>query len=140
LEARLGVGDVLERLLQAAAGLVEQPAVIAAAEPAVFHEAVAHVGPTVWAMPVDEPVAAALVLVEGEVLAHEPHGLDRGVVHLGDGRDGHPVAPHQLAHERAGPDRRESPVLLFSQHGVLLLSVMCAAVGPWCRVSTATMT
>ena len=42
LRTCLGIGDILERLLDAAAGFVELPAVIVAPNPAVFDEAVAR--------------------------------------------------------------------------------------------------
>src|SRR5436309_6161589 len=72
------------------------------------------------AVSVDKPVRAHLVLVEDEVLAHEPHGLGRAVVELGDGGDRHPVAPEQLAHGRVGADLRQGSVLLLAEHGAIL--------------------
>src|SRR5262249_18150939 len=116
LEARLGVRDLFERLGEAVPRLAVQPAVVVAPQAPVFGEAVAQVSPPVSAVTVEEAVGTALVLVEDEVLAHQPHGLRRTIVQLRHGRDGHPVASEQLAHAGAGADFREGPVLLLAQH------------------------
>ena len=120
LELRLRVGGFLERLLQAPARVVPQPAVVVAAQAAVVDPPIGEVGAAMRAVPVDEAVVPGFVLVENEVLAHEPHGFRRAVVQLRDGGDRHPVAPEQLAHRRAGADLRQSPVLLLAQHGPIL--------------------
>src|SRR5207245_10366657 len=92
LEARLGVGGLLERLGQALARLAVEPAVIVTPQAAILREAVAQISPAMGAVTVQEPVRAALVLVEDEVLAHQTHGLRRMVVQLGYRGDWHPVA------------------------------------------------
>src|SRR5438034_482328 len=117
LEARLGARDLLERLVQARARAVEEPAVVVAAQAALLRNAVAESGAPVRAVAVEQAVAAARVPVENEVLAHEAHGQRRMLVELRDGGDGLPVAAHQLAHRRAAADAREPLVPLRAQHG-----------------------
>src|SRR5215470_3089874 len=123
LELRLWVRGLLERLLKAAARVVPEPAVVVAAQAAAVDPAIRQVGAAMRAVAVDQAVVPSLVLVENEVLAHEPYGLGGTLVELGDGGNRHPVAPEQLAHRRAGADFRQSPVLLLAEHGPILLPV-----------------
>ena len=53
------------------AALVHQPAVIVAADAGLLDEAVGEVGAPVRAMAVEQPVTAAEILVEHEVLAQQ---------------------------------------------------------------------
>src|SRR5207245_7847816 len=112
LEARLGVGDLFERLREAVPRLAVQPAVVVTAQAAVFGETVAQVSPPVSAVTVEEAVRAALVLVEDEVLAPQPHGLRPTIVQLRHGCERHPVTTKQLAHTGPSADFGERPVLL----------------------------
>ena len=94
------------RLLQAVSLDVEQPAVIAAAEPALLDLAVVERGPAVRAACVDEPGAARPVAEEDQVLAEDPYRPGRGPG-VSDQTDRVPVAAQQLAHRRARPDLGE---------------------------------
>src|SRR5262249_28607384 len=80
------------------------------------------------AVSIEESVLALAVAVEREVLAEKTHRLDRRIVELGHRGDGHPVAPQQLTHERAGTDTGESAVRLVGQHGVSSLQRAASAV------------
>jgi hypothetical protein len=93
-------------LLQAVSLDVEQPAVIAAAEPALLHLAVVERGPAVRAARVDEPGAAWPVAEEDQILAEDPYRPGNGPG-VGDQTDRMPVAAQQLAHRRAGTDLGE---------------------------------
>ena len=119
---RLRIGGVLVGLLDAGAGLVEAPAVVAAADAAVLDPAVGHVGAAVRAMPVDQAERAAQVLVEDEVLADQPDRLDRVLLKLAGAADRLPVAAQQLAHRRAGADAGEHFVAGCGEHGMFLES------------------
>src|SRR5712671_1665908 len=100
LQPCLGMGDVLIGLRQAAAGVVVQPAVIVAAQPARLDIAVAEICAAVPAMPVEEAVSAAEILVEDEVFAHQPYRLGAGLGEFAGAGDRPPVAPQQFAHRR----------------------------------------
>src|SRR6266508_128227 len=117
LEARLRMGDFLEGLVQTPAGVVPPPTVVVTAQAAVLDPAIRQIRPSMRAMSVDQAVVARPVLVQDEILAHQPDRLDRIVVQLGHGGDGHPVSPQQLAHGRARADLGQPPVLLLAQHG-----------------------
>ena len=128
LEAAVRVHGLLERLLDALAGLVHHPAVVHAAQSVLLRYAVGEVDAAVGAEAVDESERAGLVAVQHEVLAEEPHGL-RGLLHQLAGRgDGVPVASHQLAHRRAGADLGQAFVLVGWNHG----GVASCGVGVWC--------
>ena len=102
----------LGRRLQALAVDVEQPAVKRAAQPAVFEPPVSEVGAAMRTMPADQPVAALVVLEGDEVLAEQPHRLDRPVAgQFIDQRGRLPVAPHQRAGGSAGPGASDEIVL-----------------------------
>ena len=58
----------------------------------------------------DKPETAAEVFIERQVLAEEPHRLDRIVVELARAGDRHPVAPQQIAHRRTRPHAGEQVV------------------------------
>src|SRR5262249_34557306 len=103
LQARIAVRHVLVRLLDAAAGLVVEPAVIVAPEAALLDIAVAHVGPAVTAMLVDESVRAAQILVEDEILAHPPPRPGRLVNGCAGAGDRPPIAAKELSHPRVCP-------------------------------------
>src|SRR6266851_752248 len=70
---RLRMRNILVGLRQAPAVCVIEPAVVIAAQPASLDIAVTEVGAAMPTMPIDEAVFAAEVLVENEILAHEPH-------------------------------------------------------------------
>src|SRR5213076_1708867 len=92
LEPRLGMGEVLVRLGEAASVMVIEPAVVIAAQPAGLDEAVAQIGAAVPAMPIQEAVSAAEILVEDEVLAHQPHRFGAGLRELAGPGDRPPIA------------------------------------------------
>src|SRR5262249_44380876 len=110
------VDDVVIGLLDAAAGLVHQPAVVVAADAGLFDESIGEVGAPMRAVPVEEAETSALVLVEHEVLAHEANGLDRVLVEFARAADRHPVAAQKLSHRRARADLGEKAVLFGTQH------------------------
>ena len=88
----------LGRRLQALAVDVEQPAVKCAAQPAVLEPPVGEIGAAMRTMAADQPVAALVVLEGDQVLAEQPHRLDRPVARqFIDQRGRLPVAPHQRA-------------------------------------------
>src|SRR5262249_8466222 len=119
-EARLGVGRLLERLLQAPARVIPEPAVVVATEPAVLDPAVPKIRAAVWAMATARAVVSGAILVEDETLANEAHGLGGLVVQLRDGRDRHPVPPQQLTHRGARADFGQPPVLVLAEHAPIL--------------------
>src|SRR5262249_30871333 len=121
--AAAGIDDVIIGLLDDAAGLVHQPAVIIAADAGLLDYAVREVGAPMRAVPVDEAVAPAQVLVEDEILAHQPDGLDRVCVELARATDWHPVASQIVAHRRAGADLGEDLVLFSAEHCRALLQL-----------------
>ena len=112
---------ILIGLFEAAAGLVDEPAVIAAADAVFLDPAVGHVGAAVRTMPVDQAVTAAQILVENEILAQKADGFDRIGVEFAGARDGLPIAAQQLAHRRAGSDAREHFVTGGSEQAFLPL-------------------
>ena len=118
LEAAVGVHRLLERLLDALAGLVHHPAVVHAAQAVLLRYAVGEVDAAVRARALDEPERAGLVLVEDEVLSEETHRLRGALVEFGGCGDGMPVAAHQFAHRRASADLGESFVLLLREHAM----------------------
>jgi hypothetical protein len=111
--ARARIGDVVVGLLEAAAGLVHQPAVIVAADAGLLDEAVGEIGAAMRALPIDQPEPAAEVLVEHEVLAHQADSLDRAPLELAGAADRHPIAAQQLAHRGPGADLGEQPVFFW---------------------------
>ena len=122
LDARIGLGlharlqivvARLARQVDAVAVDVELPAVIDAAEAALFIAAEEQRRGAVRAVLVEQADAALAVAEHDEPLAHQLHA-HRRIVGLGDvvrkaRRD--PVAAHQLAHRRAGPDAGEAVVV-----------------------------
>src|SRR5262245_17668820 len=110
------VDDVVIGLLDAAAALVHQPAVIVAADAGLLDESIGEVRAPMGAMPVEEPETSAPVLVEHEILAHEANGLDRVLVEFARAADRHPVAAQKLSHRRARADLGEKTVLFGTQH------------------------
>ena len=86
-QRRLGIERVLERLLDAAAVLVHQPAVIVAAHAGFLDEPVRQVGAPMRAMPVEQAVLAAQIVVQNEILAHQPHRFDGIFVKLARAAD-----------------------------------------------------
>jgi hypothetical protein len=66
--------------------------VIIAADADLLDVAVGQVGAAMRTMAVEQPVAAALVLVEYEVFPEQPDRLDRVVVELAGATDRLPVA------------------------------------------------
>ena len=79
-------------LLEAAAGAVELPAVIGAADAVFGRDAVRHRCAAVRAELADQAERAAAVLEEDEVLAEDAHALRPAVFHLGDAGNRVPVA------------------------------------------------
>src|SRR5215813_4259892 len=110
------VDDVVIGLLDAAAGLVHQPAVVVAADADLLDESIGEIRAPMGAVPVEEPETSALILVEHEILAHEANGLDRVLVEFARAADRHPVAAQKLSHRRARADLGEKAVLFGTQH------------------------
>src|ERR1700730_18146157 len=86
------MGYILVGLRQAPAVCAIEPAVVVAAQPATLDIAVAEVGAAMSTMPIDEAVFAAEVLVENEILAHEPHRQRPGLLQLAGAGDWPPIA------------------------------------------------
>ena len=102
----------LGRRLQALAVDVEQPAVKRATQSAVLEPPVGEIGAAMRTMAADQPVAALVVLEGDQVLAEEPHRLDRPVAgQFIDQRRRLPVAPHQRAGGGAGSGAGDEIVL-----------------------------
>src|SRR6267154_2174590 len=99
-EARFRMRHVFVGLCQAPPVRIVQPAVIVAAQPARLDKAVAQIGTAMPAVPVEKPVAAAEILVEDEVFAHQPYRLGAGLGELAGAGDRPPLAPQQFAHRR----------------------------------------
>ena len=90
---------------------------VGAADAVLFGDAVREVRLAVGAGGLDAPELAAGRTEQDEVLAQETNLLGRVVfVQLDAGGDGVPVAPHDLAHRRSGPDLGEPLILLRGQH------------------------
>src|ERR1700674_87338 len=89
---------ILVGLRQAPAVCVIEAAVVVAANPATLDIAVAEVGAAMSTMPIDEAVFAAQVLVENEILAHEPHRPRPGLLELAGAGDWPPIAAQQITH------------------------------------------
>jgi hypothetical protein len=117
-EADLRGVDVLEWLFATGAGLVEHPAVIAAAQAALLDDAIAEVRAAMRAAALQEAVVGGQVLVEHEVFAEQPDRLGGGIIQFGDGRDRVPVAAQQRAHPGARADLGEQTVTCLAQHAV----------------------
>jgi hypothetical protein len=94
--------------------------VIVAADAGLLDEAIGKVGAAVRAVAVDQAVVAAEVLVEHEVLAEEPHRLDRIGVELARTADRMPVAAQVIAHRGAGADLGDDAVFFCTQHALPL--------------------
>ena len=90
--------NILVGLRQAPSVRVVEPAVVIAAQPASLDIAVAEVGAAMPTMPIDEAVFAAEVLVENEILAHEPHRPRPGLLELAGAGDWPPIAAQQITH------------------------------------------
>src|SRR5581483_7763115 len=88
-----------------------------APQAALFHPAIGEVRPAVRAVTVNQAIRAALVLVEDEILAHQPDGLGWIFVELAGRGYGHPGATQQVAHGGSGRGLEKEPVLVFAQHG-----------------------
>src|ERR1700722_4531771 len=97
-ETTLRMQCLLKRLMKASAGVVEQPAVVIAAQAALLDEAVRQVRAPVRAVLVDEPVVPALIAVQSQVLAQDAHRLHGLLAELRRTRDGMPVTPQQFSH------------------------------------------
>ena len=90
------------RLFEAASGLVEQPAVERAAQPAVLEPAKTQIGAAVRAFAPHQPVAAGFGPEQHQILAEQADGFGRPVAVELFGQGGRlPVAAHQLAAARA---------------------------------------
>src|SRR5262249_38545640 len=118
LGARMRVDDVVIGLLDAAAGLVHQPAVVVAADAGLLDEAIGEIRASMGAVPIKEPETSALVLVEHEILAHQANGLDRVLVEFARAADRHPVAAQKLSHGCARADLGQKAVLFGTQHAL----------------------
>ena len=86
------IGGVFIGLLEAAAGLVHQPAVIAAANAGLLDPAIGHIGAAMRTMAIDKAVTAAEITVKNEVLTHEADWFDWVRVKFAGAGDRLPVA------------------------------------------------
>src|ERR1700704_3363589 len=100
----------LARLLEAAPLGVEQPAVIAAANPALLDAAVIERGAAMAAARLHQSRLTAPVTEQNEVFAQDADGLGRRAG-IGNEPDRMPVASQQFAHGLATPD--------FGQGGIV---------------------
>ena len=93
----------LARLLQAMAGRVELPAVVAAADAVVLDLAIIERGAAMTAARMQQPRPALAVAKQDEVFAERAH-LARRIAGIGGKSDRVPVAAQQLAHRLAASD------------------------------------
>src|ERR1051326_8235924 len=114
----------LRRLLDTFAGKIVEPAVIAAAEAAVFDTAELERSPAMRAMEAQKPELAVARAEQHEILAEQsdfrraaflPNVLAKS--------HGPPVAPQHLAAGRAAPDARQKLILFLRKHRLLLLKL-----------------
>ena len=126
---RLGIGGVFVGLFETASGLVHEPAMIRAADAMFFDPAIGHVGAAVRTMAVDQAVTAGPIAVEHEVLAQEPHRLDRMVVKLAGAADRLPVAAQQFAHRGAGSDPGQHVVACSGEHDSTSVAIAARRTG-----------
>ena len=84
---------------------------IIAADAAFFDETIGQVGPPVRAFLLHQAKGAAQILVENQILAHQPDRLDAvGLAEFGRSGDRHPVAPQQAAHRGARTNLGEQDI------------------------------
>ena len=107
----------LGRHLEHAARDVEEPAVVEAAQAAVFDSAVAEIGAAMRAQKAEQSRPAGIVAEENEILAEDSHRLGRAAGRqLRRERDRMPVLAHERAARRTGSGLRDEIVLFFGQH------------------------
>ena len=106
-QRRGGIERVLERLLDAASVLVHQPAMIVAANAGFLDEPVRQVGAPVRTMPAEQAILAAEVVIQNQILSHQPHRFDGVVGKLARAADRMPIAPQQVAHRGAAAHARQ---------------------------------
>ncbi len=97
----------LERLVEATAFRVEQPAVIAAAQAALVGDAEMQARAAMRAALLHEAELAAAVAEQREILAENAHLAHRVLPQQRLGIDRMPIAAHELAARRAGAYARE---------------------------------
>src|SRR5258707_11885894 len=119
LRPRAGIDEIVIGLLDAAPAFVHEPAVVVAADAGRFDKAVGEIRASMRAVAVEQPETSALVLIEHEILAHQPNGLDRVLVEFARAADGHPIAAQQLSHRSPRSDLGEKAVFLGAQHADL---------------------
>ncbi len=111
----------LGRLLEAAPGAVEFPAVVGAADAFFVDPAVGERRAPVRAALRHQAVAPFFVLEQRQVFAQDSDRLDRTFIRqIAGHRDRMPVAAQQLARRRAGPDLGQIGVFFPAQHERLL--------------------
>ncbi len=115
------IGGILIGLADAIAILVEQPAVIVAADALFLDKAIGQVGAAMRTMPVHHAESAREILIERQVLAKQADGLDLLVIEFADPRDRYPVVAQIIAHRRAGANLRDHPVAFGCEHCILPL-------------------
>ena len=108
------------RLVDAAAGGVEHPAVIRAADTLVRGDAVGERCAAVRARLADQAEPPVPVLEEDQIFAQQTHALRPAGIHLARGADGVPVPPEQIAHPRPRAHLRQRGILFFGQHDTSL--------------------
>jgi hypothetical protein len=91
--------------------MVDEPAVIVAADAFLLDETVGEVGAAVRAVAVEQAVVAREILEQHKVFAEQAHGLDRIGVEFARAGNRHPVAAQQIAHWCAGTDAAQQFVL-----------------------------
>ncbi len=100
----VGAVGRLARLIETSAFDIEQPAVIAAANAALFGSAVVERRSAVAAMLVEEPGTTLAIAKQNQILAEHSNAL-RQLAERGQS-DGLPESPKELAASRAGTDLR----------------------------------
>ena len=100
-------------LIQATAFVVEEPAMIRAAQSVIVGHAVDQVYFSVWALVADESIPALPVFVQDQILSQKPNGPRGVVVHLRSSCDWLPIPPHQIPHGSAWTYSCQAFVFLF---------------------------
>jgi hypothetical protein len=88
-----------------------------ATQTAVFQAPVSQISAAMRAAAADQAIAPFVVLEDHQILAEQPHRLDRAVagefIHQ---RGRLPIAPHQVARRRIGAGAAHQMVLFGAEH------------------------
>ena len=110
-ETAIRVDSFLERLLDALSRLIVEPAVIHAAQPSLFRNAVREINASMRTSAFDQTESTGLVFVEDQILPKQTHWLGGLLIELRGSRYGVPIATHQLSHRSARSDSCKGFVL-----------------------------